>query len=244
MIDDREIRGAAALLGVPERQVRRDHLLSHLIDGVAGAESVIFVGGTTLNRTHLPDVRLSEDLDLHLVEGDADKLVDRATNAVRLEFPGIAVISSSSRGGVVTYALSVDDLRVQVQVILRRHEWMRLPSQLMSVRLKYSDLPHSVELPVPTIDAFGAMKLTAYVERAAARDLFDLRQLAQAGALGADCMALVRVLLGRSILLHEFRNSPTDQQWVVELGSQVADPGLPGDALAVVSDTLAVELGW
>ena len=125
MIDDQEIRDAASRLRVPVRQVRRDHLLSHLIAGVAGAEGVIFVGGTALHRTHLPDMRLSEDLDLLVLDGGADELVERAKSAVRLEFPGMDVTTRTSRGDVVTYVLTADDLQVQVQVILRRHEWMQ-----------------------------------------------------------------------------------------------------------------------
>ena len=244
MIDDQGIRDVAARLRVPERQVRRDHLLSHLIAGVAGADGVIFVGGTALHRTHLPDVRLSEDLDLHLLDGGADELVDRAKDAVRLEFPGIDVTSRTSRGDVVTYALSVDGLQVQVQVILRRHEWMQLPVQCMPVRLKYPDLRDSVELSIPTIEAFGAMKLTAYIDRAASRDLFDLRELVKVGALGTETLDLVRVLLGRSILPQEFLTCPTEEQWDVELAHQVADPGFPAAALSVVRNTLAIDLDW
>lgn len=244
MIDDQEIREVAARLAVPERQVRRDHLLSHVISGMAGAEGVVLIGGTTLNRTHLPDVRLSEDLDLHLLDGSADALLDRTRRTVRLEFPGITVISRASRGDVVTYVLGVDDLRVQVQVVLRRHEWMQLPSQPMPVRLKYSDLQDSVELSIPTIDAFCAMKLSAYLDRKASRDLFDLMELVRIGSLGAESLALVRVLLGRSILPQEFQTCPTAEEWEVELAHQVADPGLPADALEMVRNTLAFQLDW
>ena len=207
-------------------------------------DGVIFVGGTALHRSHLPDLRLSEDLDLHVLDGGADELVERAKSAVRLEFPGMDVTSRTSRGDVGTYALSVDDLQVQVQVILRRTEWMSLPVQCMPVRLKYPDLRDSVELSVPTIEAFGAMKLTAYIDRAASRDLFDLRELAKSGALGTESLNLVRALLGRSILPQEFLTCPTDEQWDVELAHQVADPGLPGAALAIVRKTLAIELDW
>lgn len=244
MIDDQEIRDVAARLAVPERQVRRDHLLSHLISGMTGAEGVVLIGGTTLNRTHLPDVRLSEDLDLHLLDGSADEVLDRTRRAVRLEFPGIIVVSRASRGDVVTYVLGVDALRVQVQVVLRRHEWMQLPLQRMPVRLKYSDLQESVELTTPTIDAFGAMKLTAYVDRTASRDLFDLMELVKAGSLGAESMALVRVLLGRSILPQEFQTCPTAEEWEAELAHQVADPGFPTDALEMVRNKLAVQFEW
>lgn len=196
MIDDQEIRARAARLKVPESQVRRDHLLSHLINALDGKDGLVFLGGTALNRTHLPDVRLSEDLDLHLLEGNVDELVDHLLDAVRLEFPGFTQISGATRGDVATHVLGVDELRVQIQVIARRAEWARLRVASMPVRLKYPDLPDSVNMIVPTTESFGAMKLVAYVDRAAPRDLFDLRELAERDALNGASVTLAREALG------------------------------------------------
>jgi len=244
MIDDREIRSLAAQLGVPENQVRRDHLLSHLIDALPLEDRVVFIGGTALNRTHLPDVRLSEDLDVHLLEGKSDDLVDRLLEGVRLEYPGITVISHVRRYDVGTYVLEVDGLRIQIQVISNRPEWTELPTESTPVRLKHSDLSASVDLIVPTVEAFGAMKLSVYVDRFAPRDLFDLRELAERGALGEESLALTRQLLGRSLVRQEFESSPTDDQWNFELSYQVANVGRPEEALDIVSQVLAERLGW
>lgn len=244
MIDDREIRDLAAQLGVPESQIRRDHLLSHLINALPHEDQVSFIGGTALNRTHLQDVRLSEDLDVHLIEGKADDLVDRLLQGVRLEFPGISVISRTMQYDVATHVLEVDGLRVQMQAISNRPQWMELPTERTPVRLRYSDLPASADLIVPTVSAFGAMKLTAYVDRAAPRDLFDLRELTERGALGEESLELTRQLLGRSLARQEFESFPTDEEWDVELSHQVASAGRPQDALGVVHGVLAELLGW
>lgn len=244
MIDDREIRDRATHLGVPESQVRRDHLLSHLVHSLPREDRVVFIGGTALNRTHLPDVRLSEDLDVHLHEGKSDDLVDRLVEGVRLEYPGISVISRTRRYDVATYVLEVDGIRIQIQAISNRPQWMELPTESTPVRLKYSDLPGSVELIVPTVQAFGAMKLAAYVDRAVPRDLFDLKELAKSGALDEDSLALTRQLLGRSLAKQEFTSAPTDDQWALELSHQVADPGTPGESLDIVYSALAASLSW
>ncbi|WP_369815984.1 nucleotidyl transferase AbiEii/AbiGii toxin family protein [Mycobacterium sp. 852013-51886_SCH5428379] len=47
-------------------QVERDHLISHLLAFLSRefGDRVHFIGGTALARTHLPDGRLSEDIDL------------------------------------------------------------------------------------------------------------------------------------------------------------------------------------
>ena len=244
MIDDQEIRNLAAQLVVPESQIRRDHLLSHLIGALPLEDRVVFIGGTALNRTHLPDVRLSEDLDVHLVAGKADDLVDKLLQGVRLEFPGISVISRSRHYDVDTYLLGVDGLRVRIQVISNRPQWIDLPTETTPVRLRYSDLPASANLIVPAVDAFAAMKLTAYVDRTAPRDLFDLKELTERGALNAKSLKLTRQLLGRSLARQEFESVPTDDQWEVELSHQVADPGTPGGALGIVVHTLAELLDW
>jgi hypothetical protein len=105
-------------------------------------------------------------------------------------------------------------------------------------------MPDTVNLVVPTAQAFGAMKLTAYVDRAAPRDLFDLMKLAERGMLGEESIALARELLGRSLAKQEFAKGPTDDQWSLELSHQVADPGTPSEALDVVRRVLAECLGW
>lgn len=244
MIDDREIRSLARQLGVPEIQIRRDHLLSHLIDALPLEDRVVFIGGTALNRTHLPDVRLSEDLDVHLIAGKADDLVDELIQGVRLEFPGASIISRTRQYDVATNVLEVDGIRIQIQAISNRPRWIGLPTATTPVRLRYSDLPASADLNVPAVEAFGAMKLTAYVDRAAPRDLFDLRKLAERGALSEESLELTGQLLGRPLARQEFESLPTDDQWKVELSHQVADPGTPGDALEIVVHALAEFLGW
>lgn len=52
--------------GVDESQVRRDHVISHCLAALASIddEHLLFFGGTALSRTHLPSLRLSEDIDL------------------------------------------------------------------------------------------------------------------------------------------------------------------------------------
>ena len=53
-----------AKFGVSAEQVRRDHLISHLLGALSRMDDkkgLVFFGGTALSRTLLPDLRLSED---------------------------------------------------------------------------------------------------------------------------------------------------------------------------------------
>jgi predicted nucleotidyltransferase component of viral defense system len=65
-LDDSEARAVADRFGVVIEQVRRDHLISHILAALSTffCEQVIFFGGTALARTYLPTGRLSEDIDL------------------------------------------------------------------------------------------------------------------------------------------------------------------------------------
>jgi hypothetical protein len=51
---------------VDEAQVRRDHVISHCLAALTTIDDdrLTFFGGTALSRTRLPDLRLSEDIDL------------------------------------------------------------------------------------------------------------------------------------------------------------------------------------
>lgn len=243
MISDQDIRTVAAERGVPERQIRRDHLLSHLLLGIREVPDVVFIGGTALNRTHLPDSRLSEDIDLHGMRS-SDDVLGAMLEGVRLEFPDLGVDRQTRHGDVTTTMLVSGDLRLQVQVIGRRHEWAQLPTPPTPVRLRYPDLPESVDLLVPTPGAFVAMKLSSFLDRGVPRDLFDLARLAEAGHMDTASLDLVEVVLGRVPVPAEFEALPTDDQWDTELAHQVRNPGSPGTAMSVVRAALAELLDW
>ncbi len=63
-LDERD--AVATQFGVAAEQVERDHLISHLLAFLSRqfGDRIQFIGGTALARTHLPDGRLSEDIDL------------------------------------------------------------------------------------------------------------------------------------------------------------------------------------
>jgi hypothetical protein len=62
-----EWAAVADRFGVDMEQVRRDHLISHLLGAIAAhasTDDVVVFGSTAFSRTCLTDARLSEDLDL------------------------------------------------------------------------------------------------------------------------------------------------------------------------------------
>jgi predicted nucleotidyltransferase component of viral defense system len=78
----------AARFGVAPAQVERDHLISFVLAFLSAKlqERLYFIGGTALARTHLPNGRLSEDIDLIAV-GDRSVLAYELDAALPRAFP-------------------------------------------------------------------------------------------------------------------------------------------------------------
>lgn len=202
MISRTETAAVATQFGVPEPQIVRDHLISHVLAALgqfpaSANESVTFFGGTALCRTWLPDTRLSEDIDL-LVDTPAigPQLTGRLTRALRREFPDHQWIHLDTHYDVATWDLVAGDLQIRTQLVQWRHRWNLIPTTSTPVLLRYSDLPTTVDLTVPTPEGFAAMKLMAWFDRQTPRDLYDLAGLAEGGYIGRAATDLVKTVAG------------------------------------------------
>lgn len=89
--------------GVAEEQVRRDHVISHVLAAISAdcPDDVIFFGGTALSRTHLVKARLSEDIDLiaTTARGEVLRRLVRAIEQALMRTHGSPVRSVVSRRG-------------------------------------------------------------------------------------------------------------------------------------------------
>lgn len=86
-LDDDERDAVIARFGVALGRVVRDQVMSHALAAIAtlSTDSVVFFGGTALSRTLLPDLRLSEDIDL-IALGDRGKIGAAIQKAVEGQF--------------------------------------------------------------------------------------------------------------------------------------------------------------
>jgi hypothetical protein len=240
-----EARAIADRFGVSDSQIRRDHLISHLLAALTdhAGDRVIFFGGTALSRTLLPNGRLSEDIDL-IARGSRRDLADHLTEvlppALRREFPGLFWEPSLSEVRDVDSALlrSPDGLTVRLQ-LLDPVGYPRWPVAAADLVQRYSDAPPA-RLETPTAPAFAAWKTSAWFDRAAARDLYDLWALAMGGQLTAEAARLF-VRYGptnRPPEDHMFSVAPDENRWTRDLGGQLRLEITAADALA------AVRAGW
>ena len=110
------------------------------------------------------------------------------------------------------------------------------------VRLRYKDLPPDQVFQCPTAPTFAAMKLAAWSDRHAPRDLFDLAGLAALGILRDPNVArIVQASMGVPIIIADFARVPrvTAAAWETELAAQVGVLPSADECLELVRVALA-----
>jgi predicted nucleotidyltransferase component of viral defense system len=250
LLSPEDLTAVAASYGVAEEQVRRDHLIGHTLAAIAAASAdVVFFGGTALARTHLADPasggRLSEDIDLWSESRrETAQLLEKAIpRALRREFPGVefTVGLSAVRAVDPAQLATPDGLRLRVQLLDAdggHAHWRMWPTEARLLAPRYSDV-QATRLVVPTLPAFVAMKLTAWLDRRAARDLFDLASLARLGAVSTESLELAEAALGYRPSAAMLRLEPQGD-WIIELSNQISDPGTAqaclADVMAAIND--------
>ena len=139
--------------------------------------------------------------------------------------------------------LKAEELAVRVHLIAPDED---LPTETAPIELRYSDLPESVSLLVPTRSALAAMKTGAYIDRAAPRDLVDLDGLADVGALNEEAARVLKDVFGMVVVRQEFdRLRPsTVEAWEAELERLMREIPSPEACLRRVRDAYSKALVW
>lgn len=227
MLDPAEASATTAQFGVSHEQVRRDHLLSHLLAALSdqAADHVIFFGGTALARTHLPHGRLSEDLDLIAVPSRATAVAavqKTLAGAARREYGRLIWLAplQGVREVLPGVLRTPDGLTVRVQ-LLEPVGFPAWPTERRRLIQRYADAAPAV-LEVPTLASFAASKTSAWHDRRAPRDLYDLWGLAAVGALDAHSAALFARSgpTGGTPAPWMFEDAPAPDDWHAQLAGQ------------------------
>lgn len=226
--------------------MERDHLISHLLGYLSReyGDRITFIGGTALARTHLPHGRLSEDIDLiaigsrKILAQQLDEALPRALarshGRLRVE-PRLSEVADIHPVIVTTEG----GLTLKIQ-LLSSHDRIVWPYEPRVIEQRYRDAP-AAKLFVPTLPAFAASKTAAWVDRGAARDLWDLWALSKIGAIDGAAAQLYRRYgpTNRPPGRHVFETSPSDAEWHIQLAGQTRLDVSAGEALAVVRDAWA-----
>ncbi|GIG22502.1 hypothetical protein Cch01nite_32260 [Cellulomonas chitinilytica] len=237
------IYDVADQFGVDLEQVRRDHVISHVLASISrrAQDRFIFYGGTALSRTWLPDARLSEDVDLMVIgrrRDGADALVRAVDADIAKPFLGAtwstdprtardaeAVMLSTGTGAIIKFQLADAE---------GRPPW---PTVLEPILQRYPDAPPAT-LRVPTPDAAVAMKLSAWFDRRTERDLFDLWAMAVRGLVTPGALTLYRRYgpSSRGPAASVFQPAPNEVAWRAALGHQTVLDVTAAEAADIVAD--------
>jgi hypothetical protein len=215
---------------VSTAQIDRDHFISHVLSALSDLDPATrFFGGTALCRTYLVHSRLSEDIDL--LHPDPRSFLAALAVALptklRREFPGTSSSEMVSEGDGYAYRLGPPELTpIKVYAGRDGHNTRAWEFTRTEVVLRYRDLPDTTVFECPTPVTFAAMKLAAWSDRHAPRDLFDLSGLAEVGILGDPAAErMYRAKLGTGIIGAEFErvSVSTARSWESELAAQVGE---------------------
>lgn len=244
VLDERDRAKVEGQFGVAAEQVIRDHVISHALAAIAtvSTDDLVFFGGTALARTHLTDLRLSEDIDL-IASGSRAEIGDRIEAALarglRRAF-GTPTFTPRIRDTVNSESsvMEVGSVRIRLQ-LLSAQGYPAWPTEPMQIEQRYSDAPPA-RLRVLTAAAFAAAKLAAWSDRGAPRDLYDLWALAEAGKIDRDAVEMFGKLGPyTSASKVSFARLPTDEEWTAALGHQCVPQVGPEEAARKVREALA-----
>jgi predicted nucleotidyltransferase component of viral defense system len=226
--------------------VERDHLISHLLAFLSQNlhDRVQFIGGTALARTHLPDGRLSEDIDLIAIDdrkavaADLDAALPRAlarTHGRLTLDPPLSRVANT--GAAILRSAAGMVVRIQLLSARGRALW---PTERRPLEQRYRDAP-TAELTVPTLPAFAASKTATWADRRAPRDLWDLWALNRIGAIDAAALELYRRFgpTNQPPGHYVFETPPSDAEWQSQLAGQTRLTVDAADALEAVRDAWA-----
>jgi predicted nucleotidyltransferase component of viral defense system len=242
-LDANDARSVADQFGVAMEQVRRDHLISHILAALSAThrDDLLFFGGTALARTVLPDGRLSEDIDLIALGTRADiatALEKTLATALRRSHGRIAWAPAlTAVRDTEAAVMQVEDGRLTVRIqLLDRRGYEPWPMSIQDLDQRYRDAPPAA-LRVPTPAAFAGWKTVAWLDRGASRDLWDLWALATRGHINAVAAELF-VMHGPTRNTPQpwmFAKAPTEDHWRQQLSGQTRLTVSAAEALSTVA---------
>ena len=227
--------------GVAEAQARRDFVVSWMLWSISrSTPDLVFFGGTALSRTLLPDLRLSEDIDLmplgqradvaaaihHGLTHDLERGFGRVTADIALPKTRHPEASVYAVGGHL----------VRVQLVDRdSFSWPWRPTSLDQ---RFVGCPPAT-MNTFTSEGFAAAKTSAWCERNAPRDLYDLWALAVNGHLTPAAAEVFRRLGPTNTPPSPAifpAGPPGEQEWKDALGHQCIMAVGPTEAYRAVID--------
>ncbi|MEA3351458.1 MAG: nucleotidyl transferase AbiEii/AbiGii toxin family protein [Chloroflexota bacterium] len=190
MILQSEISKLAHKLGLSDRTIEKDYVLTWVLHAIANSplyDQMAFKGGTALKKIYVPKYRFSEDLDFTILASELTNAqleveikslfpwLKRETN-LTLEIRKVDIHSSGNPAFYVNY---IGPLQGHIssrflKMDFTRGEILAYPLQNLPVQSTYSDLQNRrALLHVYSLEEILAEKLRSLLTRTEPRDLYD-----------------------------------------------------------------------
>jgi predicted nucleotidyltransferase component of viral defense system len=204
MISQREVFAEANRVGVGERVIEKDYVLSWLLIVIADSplrSEVAFKGGTALKKVYYPDYRFSEDIDFTLVpdlphsdlvdplRNILPSLLGRVNLSLELQTAELSAFESTSVQIRYVGPLGAAGAGRRLKVDFTRGELLLDQPVESRVRSPYSDYPAYAYLPTYSKEEILTEKLCALVGRREPRDLYDAYWLLEFGEVDISFQA-------------------------------------------------------
>jgi predicted nucleotidyltransferase component of viral defense system len=196
MIPAAEVFRLAHSLGVGDRVIEKDYVLSWLLVAIAGSElrdGLAFKGGTALKRCYYPTYRFSEDLDftlcLDLPHSDLVEAFKALFPHLRQRLNLTLGLRSAEQSVFESTTLLIDyvgPLKARfgsrhLKVDITRGERLLYPLAERPLMTTYSDYPSNITLLTYALEEIIVEKMCALMGRTEPRDLYDVYWLFERG---------------------------------------------------------------
>lgn len=191
MIRQAEISKTAYALGLSERTIEKDYVLTWVLHAIAQSplrEFLAFKGGTAIKKIYVPDYRFSEDLDFTVLKGDTptsdilqwvESLFSWLAQDVNLQL-AMDHQEEHQSGNFTLYLNYTGPLQAQMdkrtlKVDFSKDEDLVFPAEDRRVQSSYSDCEALTSiLKVYSMKEILIEKLRSLLSRSEPRDLFDV----------------------------------------------------------------------
>ncbi len=191
MIRQAEISRFAYQLGLGEKTIEKDYVLTWVVDAIVNSplwSLLAFKGGTAIKKIYIPGYRFSEDLDFTLTEQNRDNseiiaqfktLFPWLDREVNLQL-AISDFDEHKTGNITLYLNYSGPLQSQMdkrslKIDISRDEDLVFPLENKPILSLYSDLSErNSSIQVYSMKEILIEKLRSLLSRSEPRDLFDV----------------------------------------------------------------------
>ncbi len=194
MIRQAEISKTAYRLGLSEKTIEKDYVLTWVLHAIANSplqKCLAFKGGTAIKKMYLPAYRFSEDLDFTLLDPDQTDLEilqfieDLFPWLIRKANLRLAIESKEEHttGNITLYLNYSGPLKSQMEkrslkIDFSKDEELVFPVEKKPILSSYSDCSSSHHvLKVYSMKEILIEKLRSLLSRSEPRDLFDVHYI-------------------------------------------------------------------